>query len=388
MQKQTKNYIIFAILVFLLIAPSFALAAWWNPFSWGIWNRVFHFQRTEQKQEQQDKQTADWKTYANNKYGFEVKYPKNFNLKEIPIKNDYVASDYAGAAISLPQGTASVFAYDSANPMMNIASLADCVFTSSDLQKKYGLSYIGQKDINGITAYYYRNFPEYLGGYCGMSGGCQYHDIYRILNNGNCYEIDYQRSDKLLGKNAAQVPDIFNQIVSTFKFIDDVGQVGKCQTQSDCPTIYCIKTPCPQNKCINNTCMPVILLDDVYPLFSDGNLNWGSAVEKITQIPVKNTSIKGYEIKAEGTISQNIDARNFMNYYDAKLKTSGWVVENNFAADGIKGSQRGYKKGNDYIVLSHDITPGKITSGENEPLQWECPCGIVYTIMSGGVIKK
>lgn len=53
MQKQTKNLIIFAVLISILIAPSFALAAWWNPFSWGfwgnIWNSIFHFQQTAQQ---------------------------------------------------------------------------------------------------------------------------------------------------------------------------------------------------------------------------------------------------------------------------------------------------------------------------------------------------
>lgn len=46
-------------LVVAIIVPQAALAAWWNPFSWGIWNRIFHFQRTEQKQEQQQKVGGD-----------------------------------------------------------------------------------------------------------------------------------------------------------------------------------------------------------------------------------------------------------------------------------------------------------------------------------------
>lgn len=46
MQKQIKNYLIFAILIFVLIAPSFALAAWWNPFSWH-WNIFNIFKRPQ-----------------------------------------------------------------------------------------------------------------------------------------------------------------------------------------------------------------------------------------------------------------------------------------------------------------------------------------------------
>ena len=32
-------------------------------------------------------QTADWQTYTNNKYGFEIKYPKDGSLQEVPTSN-------------------------------------------------------------------------------------------------------------------------------------------------------------------------------------------------------------------------------------------------------------------------------------------------------------
>ena len=42
------------VLAVAVIVPQIALAAWWNPFSWnwGRLNSIFHFQKTEQKQEQ------------------------------------------------------------------------------------------------------------------------------------------------------------------------------------------------------------------------------------------------------------------------------------------------------------------------------------------------
>lgn len=48
MQKQVKNYLVFIILLAVFIIPSVALAAWWNPFSWGIWNKIFHLQQQTQ----------------------------------------------------------------------------------------------------------------------------------------------------------------------------------------------------------------------------------------------------------------------------------------------------------------------------------------------------
>ena len=41
--KQFKSYVIIALLAVLII-PSVALASWWNPFSWNIWNWFFHTQ--------------------------------------------------------------------------------------------------------------------------------------------------------------------------------------------------------------------------------------------------------------------------------------------------------------------------------------------------------
>jgi hypothetical protein len=49
-----NKYLKFLIIVLAvaIIVPQIALAVWWNPMSWGWLNRIFHFQRTEQKQEQ------------------------------------------------------------------------------------------------------------------------------------------------------------------------------------------------------------------------------------------------------------------------------------------------------------------------------------------------
>jgi len=87
-KDKVRNWLVLTLLV-LVFAPSFALAAWWNPFSWGVWNRVFHFQRTEQKQEKQGNQTAGWKIYTNANYGFEFEYPGNWYVDE-PAHSIYV----------------------------------------------------------------------------------------------------------------------------------------------------------------------------------------------------------------------------------------------------------------------------------------------------------
>ena len=42
MKKIIAKSIILLTLLSFLIFPTVALASWWNPFSWGIWNNIFH----------------------------------------------------------------------------------------------------------------------------------------------------------------------------------------------------------------------------------------------------------------------------------------------------------------------------------------------------------
>jgi len=96
MKSKYFKFLIIALAV-AVIVPQVALASWWNPMSWGWLNRIFHFQQTEQKQEQIIKQdakketpadqTASWKTYTNTKYGFEFKYPSTWIVDENETKS-------------------------------------------------------------------------------------------------------------------------------------------------------------------------------------------------------------------------------------------------------------------------------------------------------------
>jgi hypothetical protein len=43
-KQQSKNYLFLTLLIAVLVVLSIALAAWWNPMSWGIWNSIFHKQ--------------------------------------------------------------------------------------------------------------------------------------------------------------------------------------------------------------------------------------------------------------------------------------------------------------------------------------------------------
>ncbi len=74
------KYFKFLLILFIavLVVPSVALAAWWNPFSWN-WNIMSWFKApTTQTQTQKPADlTANWKTFKNAQYGFEFNYPNS-----------------------------------------------------------------------------------------------------------------------------------------------------------------------------------------------------------------------------------------------------------------------------------------------------------------------
>ncbi len=122
MQKYIK-FLLLALVVAILV-PQITLAAWWNPVSWGLWGKIWStIHKTSLVQKANvcridndcsgvtcqgielivqskcvngkceqgkcpivniDDQTANWKTYTNAQYGYEIKYPENW----VPIITD------------------------------------------------------------------------------------------------------------------------------------------------------------------------------------------------------------------------------------------------------------------------------------------------------------
>jgi len=167
---------------------------------------------------------TNWKTYRNEEYGFEIKYPNIFSMKETYISEKpptgihLVSEDknYFKGAI-----WARVFAKDEQK------SKEECIGKEQDL-----LSYKDQEGIHAIVFYHFVNYPEHIGAYCGMSSGCNYKDIYRSFYNDYCYQIEYSRYDrefiegnpydpqhKVIG-DVKEIPTLFNEIFSTFRFLE------------------------------------------------------------------------------------------------------------------------------------------------------------------------
>lgn len=223
MKNKYPKFLLLALLI-IIIVPQVAFAAWWNPFSWGVWNSIFHFQRTIQNPPgQQNKnpvvggdkdahdcigsagytwceakqkclrvweekcetdQTAGWKKYSNSEYNFELRYPTTAVITE----NNENVSWFGGAnqvsvrtvaTISTPtagQREAFVIVYvGNGNNSANNCNKINLNAQASQITET--------KNLNGTVFY--------VGGYsdAAMGGARDNVTQYSVLKNNLCYLI-------------------------------------------------------------------------------------------------------------------------------------------------------------------------------------------------------
>src|SRR6266481_986593 len=138
---------------------------------------------------------SDWKTYRNDAYGFEMKYPSFYTPKSRsetePVSDGITVSFGTGSSVPL---TLEVFDLTKYLPKTNTPLLSQYIATFKKLDS------FKEAKVNGNPVY------EYLS--CG-SAACEQVAIF-IRNN-----IQYQFSiDDQVD------PDLFGKILSTFKFIE------------------------------------------------------------------------------------------------------------------------------------------------------------------------
>jgi hypothetical protein len=132
-----------------------------------------------------DEVTADWQTYRNEEYGFEVKYPSDYYLSDIYSTNEKIIFDTEGPGSGLQID------------IMNILLSSRINVLTSEQWNSSGVT-----EFNGINwDLFYREGTEMVP---GMS-----HKSIRQYNN-NIIEISLNR----------RTEELFNQILTTFKFID------------------------------------------------------------------------------------------------------------------------------------------------------------------------
>lgn len=220
MQNNFKKYLIITLLTITFL-PTFVFAAWWNPFSWNIWQKIgYIFNKQETTQVQQEKkleevkvdQINNWKTYTNTEYGFEIKYPINFKELSSPYPEQLLTANL--------------------NPVGLNCHFMDKV-KSDDIFAKQGSAsthdIISEKLTfysNGKMGYKYRDWYSFQGAFeesynilFDYKTGSVICSVLKIVGGNELVSIETQESisktKKLFSENEKIIA---NQILSTFKF--------------------------------------------------------------------------------------------------------------------------------------------------------------------------
>lgn len=129
-------------------------------------------------------------------------------------------------------------------------------------------------------------------------------------------------------------------------------------------------------------------IGDAYPLAS--GITWSDMKFATTTIPGGSQNaqniLAGIAIASQPILNiTNLSATSlpFASYYKKKLMAAGWAVDNAIAAGGPGAEIIGYKKGNDYIVLTYSSV-FKNDGGGVAPES--CPCDITFSIFAGTLL--
>lgn len=228
--SKNKKYFAVALLLVILVVPTFASASWWNPFSWNIWQKIAEiFYKPQVVQVEQEKKTEDkelvdetadlalsevegWKTYTNTEYGFEIKYPENMSFED--ISREKYMEDIWGKILVSMSGHNTIDMENSLSVTFHIT--LPPIERCTDFEN-YKYNSVSKLLIN--NAQFYKQTSKQLDK--SGAGADEYANYYTIKNN-KCFRLSFvfgyypQSFSKDIIDQQKKISEL---IISTFKFI-------------------------------------------------------------------------------------------------------------------------------------------------------------------------
>jgi len=163
---------------------------------------------------------SDWQTYRNEEWGIEFKYPKTL-IVEYPNQkgSKFVLKDYFlnHSKIIDPQREMIIGEALAASVCIPFHESELSVARFSDIDSNVAATAV-------FSHYNNYKIKDYFNIDCGETRGCVYRDIWRMLQDGVCFEISLERNEAAFNFDNGKIPQMFINIIDSLEMLD--GGIG------------------------------------------------------------------------------------------------------------------------------------------------------------------
>ena len=224
--KLRPKVLLFVVLPLILILAGVVIYILYLPIHKERKEMIFGFNWSPELYErarQPIDETADWKTYKNEEYGFEVKHPSDWRLSQrddyvglsLPSAVEYMGKDITEYPIGANIGVSFSGSVDRRYQTME-EFFQEWNYSNPDIAANWNVSNVQQVVVNGITFYRYNWMHQDMG------------ETYLILHDGNVISIRFSMSNLDLAQAYSDVAGLesteqyimFRKFLGTFRFLE------------------------------------------------------------------------------------------------------------------------------------------------------------------------